>query len=128
MVIIGIGTEIVECVRIAKMIEQHGELFLQRVYTVDEIHYCSQRAAATQHYAARWVAKEAVLKALSTGRSTGIRWTDIEVYHDPLHGDAILLHGEARRQGERHGIDQVLISLGHCRTHATATAIAVAGD
>ena len=63
MSVIGIGTDIVECLRIARMIERHGELFINRVYTSHEIQYCSQRKAATQHYAGRWAAKEAVLKA-----------------------------------------------------------------
>jgi holo-[acyl-carrier protein] synthase len=59
MNVVGIGTDIVECLRIAQMIERHGELFLRRVYTTREIEYCSARKAATQHYAGRWAAKEA---------------------------------------------------------------------
>ena len=50
MNVIGIGTDIVETLRIAQMIERHGELFLHRVYTLREIEYCSARKAATQHY------------------------------------------------------------------------------
>ena len=65
--IVGIGTDIIETLRIAKMIERHGELFINRVYTEHEIGYCSAQKAATQHYAGRWAAKEAVLKALGTG-------------------------------------------------------------
>ena len=63
MAVLGIGTDIVECLRIAQMIERHGELFLNRVFTPREIEYCSARKAATQHYAGRWAAKEAILKA-----------------------------------------------------------------
>ena len=63
MGIIGTGIDIVECLRIAQMIERHGELFITRVYTEFEIEYCTTRKAATQHYAGRWAAKEAVLKA-----------------------------------------------------------------
>ena len=59
--IIGIGTDIIECLRIAQMIDRHGELFIRRVYTEHEIEYCSDKKAATQHYAGRWAAKEAVL-------------------------------------------------------------------
>ena len=95
MNIIGIGTDIVECVRIAKMIERHGELFLERVYTSNEMLYCSQRKAATQHYAGRWAAKEAVLKALGTGWTRGIQWTDIEVQNDPVGRPRIDLQGAA---------------------------------
>ena len=73
MTILGIGTDIIECLRIAKMIERHGELFLTRVYTPHEIEYCTARKAATQHYAGRFAAKEAVLKALGTGWTRGIQ-------------------------------------------------------
>ena len=76
--IIGIGTDIIECLRIAQMIERHGELFISRVYTDHEIEYCSARKAATQHYAGRWAAKEAVSKVLGLG-VRGIGWRDIEV-------------------------------------------------
>ena len=61
--IISIGTDIVECLRIAQMIEHHGELFINRVYTPSEIEYCRARKMATQHFAGRWAAKEAILKA-----------------------------------------------------------------
>ena len=80
--LISIGTDIIECVRIAQMIEKHGEVFLQRVFTQKEILYCSSRKAATQHYAGRWAAKEAVLKVLGTGWTKGIQWTDVEIVND----------------------------------------------
>ena len=78
MHIFGIGTDIVECLRIAQMIERHGEQFINRVYTPDEIQYCSSRKAATQHYAGRWAAKEAVMKALGTGWAEGLGFQQIE--------------------------------------------------
>ena len=64
MNVLGIGTDITECLRIAQMIERHGELFVGRVYTPLEIEYCRSRRMATQHFTGRWAAKEAVLKAL----------------------------------------------------------------
>ena len=73
MNVIGIGTDIVECLRVANMIEKHEDVFIQRVYTPDEIEYCGARKAATQHYAGRWAAKEAILKAIGTGWSNGIQ-------------------------------------------------------
>ena len=75
----GIGTDIIECPRIGKMIEHHGELFLRRIYTEREIRYCQARKHAIEHFAGRWAAKEAILKAMGTGRSHGIAWTNIEV-------------------------------------------------
>ena len=64
--VVGIGTDIVECVRIGKMIAKHGELFLTRVFTDRELRYCQRSKAATEHFAGRWAAKEAVLKCLGT--------------------------------------------------------------
>jgi holo-[acyl-carrier protein] synthase len=128
MSIIGIGTDIVECLRIAKMIERHGELFLNRVYTPREIEYCSSRKAATQHYAGRWAAKEAILKALGTGWARGIRWQDIEIRNDLAGKPSVALAGGARTVCERLGIGEMLISISHCRSHATAYALAVGAD
>jgi holo-[acyl-carrier protein] synthase len=125
MNVIGIGTDIIECLRIAQMIERHGELFLTRVYTAREIEYCSARKAATQHYAGRWAAKEAVLKALGTGLAGSIRWRDLEIRNDRAGKPTVALGGEARELCEQLGIGQLVVSISHCRSHATAFAIAL---
>jgi holo-[acyl-carrier protein] synthase len=122
--IIGIGTDIIECLRIAQMIERHGELFITRVYTPHEIQYCQSRKLATQHYAARWAGKEAVLKALGTGWRKGISWRDIEIRNDPSGRPSVALRGGVRDVVEELGIIDMHISLSHCRSHATAYAIA----
>jgi len=124
MNILGIGTDIIECLRIAQMIERHGELFIRRVYTEHEIAYCSTKKSATQHYAGRWAAKEAVLKALGTGWSRGISWRDVEVHNKPSGAPTIALCGGARDVLERSGIREMHISISHCRSHAIAYAIA----
>jgi len=128
MNVLGLGTDIIECLRIAKMIEKHGELFLQRVYTEHEVGYCSSRKAANQHYAGRWAAKEAVLKAMGTGWSRGIRWRDIEVKVEVGGKPNVYIHGTAKEICNELGITDMLISISHCRSHATATAIAVGED
>lgn len=125
MQVIGIGTDIVQCERIAKMMEKHGLLFLERVYTPREILYCGQRKAATQHYAGRWAAKEAVLKTLGTGWSRGIQWTEIEVRNEPAGQPLIVLDGVAREIATERGITTIHISISHCQSHATAYALAV---
>ena len=76
--ILGVGTDITECLRIERMIERHGESFIARVYTPEEIRYCQSRKQATQHFAGRWAAKEAVLKALGCGWRRGISSRNIE--------------------------------------------------
>ena len=128
MEIVGIGTDIVECLRIAKMIERHGEQFINRIYTQHEIEYCSKRGAATQHYSGRWAAKEAVLKALGTGWARGISWRDIEIRNDASGRPTVRLAGGARDVCEKLEISQMQISISHCRTHATAYALAVRDD
>jgi holo-[acyl-carrier protein] synthase len=125
MTILGLGTDIIECLRIAQMIERHGELFIGRVYTPHEIDYCSSRKAATQHFAGRWAAKEAVLKALGTGWVRGITWRDVEIRNHPSGRPSIALAGGAREVCEQRGIAELLISISHCRSHATAMAIAL---
>lgn len=128
MKVLGIGTDIIECLRIAQMIERHGELFINRVYTPYEIRYCSSRKQATQHYAGRWAAKEAILKALGTGWRRGISWRDIEVRNDSQGKPVVGLRGGARDLVEQLGIREMLVSISHCRSHAMAHALAMGDD
>ena len=123
MAVIGIGTEIVECVRIAKMIETHGEQFLERVYTPNEIEHCVLNPNAAQLFATRWAAKEAVMKALNC-RQQGVRWTDIEVVTSSGEGPRIALSGSASFYSQQISVEKLHVSLGACRTHATAYVIA----
>jgi holo-[acyl-carrier protein] synthase len=125
MEIVGIGTDIVECLRIGRMIEQHGELFLTRVYTSREIRYCQARKNSTEHFAGRWAAKEAILKCLGTGWSKGLCWTDMEIRNDTDGAPKLHLGGAAKDRARALRIADVLISISHCRAYATACAIAV---
>ena len=123
--VIGIGTDIIECHRVAEMIEKHENVFIQRVYTPDEISYCDSHKASTQHYAGRWAAKEAILKAIGTGWAKGIQWTDIEVINQMGGKPEVRLGGEAKNICDSKGISEILISISHCREYATAFATAV---
>jgi holo-[acyl-carrier protein] synthase len=125
MEIVGVGTNIVECVRIARMIEEHGELFLQRIFTDREICWCRARKCATEHFAARWAAKEAVFKCLRTGWRRGLNWTDIEVCTDPHGQPQVHICGAAQERAEQLAISRILLTLSFCRSYATAYAIAV---
>ncbi len=127
MSILGIGTDITECLRIAQMIERHGELFVNRVYTPEETRYCQNRKQSTQHFTGRWAAKEAVMKALGTGWRRGISWQDIEVRNEPGGRPVVILRGGAREAARQLGIANMLISISHCRSHAMACAIAEGG-
>ncbi len=121
----GVGTDIIECERIDRMIKRHSDHFVQRVYTEHEIRYCTDRKNADQHFAGRWAAKEAVLKALGTGWISGIAWTDVEVGHAEGGRPIILLHGGAAKVAREQGIRDVQISITHCKSHAVAFALAL---
>lgn len=123
--VIGLGTDIIECARIGEMIHKHGEIFLNRVFTSTEIAYCSARKASNQHYAGRWAAKEAALKALGTGWAKGIQWTDISVSHERGGKPIIAIEGIAAQIAKEQGIAEILLSISHCRHYAVAYCIAV---
>jgi holo-[acyl-carrier protein] synthase len=123
--IIGIGSDITECLRVARMIERHGELFINRVYTAEEIRYCQSRKQATQHFAARWAAKEAVLKALGSGSRGTAAWRNIEIRSPPGGRPTVRVRGGVREVIEQLGVTKLLVTMSHCRTHATAYAIAL---
>jgi holo-[acyl-carrier protein] synthase len=125
MEIIGIGTDIVECLRIGRMIERHGEIFLTRVYTDREIRYCQERKRAVEHFAGRWAAKEAILKCFGTGWSRGLSWTDVEIRNDHSGQPRVLICGAAKDLAQSMRIADILISISHCRAYATAQAVAV---
>ncbi len=131
MNVAGIGTDIVECLRIGRMIEQHGELFLARVYTEREIQFCQERQHSIEHFAGLWAAKEAVLRALGAGRGRGpgrgVARTDLEIRAEPGGQYKVMVRGAAREVAVRRGVSDVLLSIAHCRTYATAYAMAVVG-
>jgi holo-[acyl-carrier protein] synthase len=88
--ILGIGTDVVQIPRIAKLLDAHGERFLARCYTAAE-----RGDVSPAHLAKRFAAKEAVLKALGTGFAKGIYWQDIEVVKLPSGQPTVMLYGEA---------------------------------
>jgi holo-[acyl-carrier protein] synthase len=125
MSVVGIGTEIIECLRIRRMIEDHGEMFLARVYTESEIRFCQARRSAAEHFAARWAAKEAVLKCLGSAGGKGTAWTDIETESDDAGNGCVTIRGGLRELMTKRGVKEILLSMSFCRAYATATAIAV---
>ncbi len=124
--IIGLGTDIVDVERIARMIANHGDHFLARVFTKAEIAHCQPRRDPAPHYAGRWAAKEAVMKVLGTGFTNEVGWTDIEVLVKPSGQPYIELHGTTLDVATRLGINEILVSISHTKNYATATAIGMA--
>jgi holo-[acyl-carrier protein] synthase len=124
MPILGHGIDIVETERIRRLLEEHGERFLDRVYTRLEQDYANRNAKRRiEHLAGRFAAKEAVLKVLGTGWRGGIAWTDIEIRPEPSGQPVVVLSGECLRIAARIGIVRWHVSISHIGTHATASAI-----
>ena len=127
--ILGHGIDIVETARVKRLVDEHGQRFLDRVFTPAEQEYCSRSAKRYyEHLAGRFAAKEAVLKVLGTGWRGGIAWTDIEVVKDPSGQPKISLTGECARIARELGIARWHVSLSHIETHATASAIGLRGE
>jgi len=121
--IISIGIDIIEVSRVRETIARTPR-FAERVFTDAERAYCNLRgAAAAQHYAARFAAKEAALKALQTGWSGGIGWQDVEVSAKDSGAPVILFHGRARELFVESGATVAHISIAHTSEHAIAEVI-----
>lgn len=115
-----VGVDVVELSRVASVLAQHGERFLDRVYTAAEVGYCRGRL---RELAARFAGKEAVSKALGTGMR-GVSWREIEILPDPRGKPLVFLHGRARQRAAELGVGEVAISLTHGRDLAIAVAVA----
>jgi len=96
--IIGLGSDIVDVRRIAKVIERHGERFLARIYTRVERAKAEQRANTVETYAKRFAAKEACAKALGTGLRAGVWWRDMGVVNLPSGRPTLQLTGGAKKR------------------------------
>jgi len=118
--------DIVEPARIEALLSKHPHRAAQRLFTPDELAYAnSQPARRSEHLAARFAAKEAVFKALGTGWTQGIAWTDIQVVRAPSGAPSLKLSGRAETCAKELGIEHWLISLTHVKTLAMASVIGV---
>lgn len=117
--IIGLGLDITEIERITATLARFGERFEQRVFTEHEIAYCRRRRRPAMHFAGRFAAKEAAMKALGTGRSLGVRWRDVEVIRH-FGPPQLQLHGDALARARRLGVVKSLVTITHTDTLAVA--------
>ncbi|MBM4071267.1 MAG: holo-[acyl-carrier-protein] synthase [Planctomycetes bacterium] len=123
MKILGISSEIVECLRVARMIERHEEAFLNRVYTPREARWCRGRRNVTEHFAGHWAAKQAVLKCLAGNKRKGLVLTEIEIRLDRTRVPKVYLGGAARERAVSLRIADMMLTIAHCRAFATAMVI-----
>ena len=122
--IIGIGVDLVKIDRINKAGKNHSG-FLERLFTEREREYCSKQKFPAQHYAARFAAKEAVLKAIGTGWSAGVKWTDMEVLHGEGGGPIVNISGRVKDFMDLKGVKQILLSYSHDEGYAVAQVVLV---
>ncbi|HSR69714.1 MAG TPA: holo-ACP synthase [Acidobacteriota bacterium] len=120
--IIGIGVDIVEVERMRKAMANSAPL-REKVFTENEIRYCGERKTQNQNFAGRFAAKEAVLKALGTGWSVGIRWTDVETLPDDRGKPQIVLHGKAKEIYQASGANSAHVTITHSEHNAVAVVI-----
>ena len=118
------GVDIIEIWRIKGVLERWGQRFLNRIYTEGEIAYCRGRA---QNLAARFAAKEAAMKSMSTG-VRGVGWRDIEVIRGPGGAPSIKLHGRAFLRAQKLGVRELSLSLSHSRDYAIAFVVGYIPD
>ena len=125
MDIVGLGTQVMECTRVRKLIDKHGEEFLKQVYTPREVRYCNGKAQSTEQFTAVWAAKEAVFRSLGTTWRRGTNWADVEVVCENGGGPRVVVTGATAELLPVRGVGNILLTMAHCRSFATATAVAV---
>ena len=118
------GIDVIEIARVGKVLARHPDRFLRRVYTPLEVAFCRGRVP---ELAARFAAKEAVMKALGTG-ARGLAWREIEVLPNQRGKPMVYLHGAAHARGEAIGLRGVDISLTHSHELAIAAVVGAAND
>ncbi len=121
--IYGIGIDIVSIGRIERMLEKWGPVFTERVFTPTEVAFCESKTKPGQHFALRWAAKEAMLKALGLGLRGGIKWTDIEVVNDRLGRPSLSLYNEAKGCLMDRNIKKAFVSISHEKEFGIAQVI-----
>lgn len=124
---VGLGVDLVEVDRIRTILARTPR-FASRVFTEGEAAYCQDRADPAIHFAARFAAKEAAVKALGTGFSEGIGFMDVEVSNDSKGRPALVLHGRAAEKAGEMGVTDIPLSISHTENDAVACVIAITRD
>jgi len=125
--IAGSGIDIVEISRFREAKKKWGKEFLTKIFTENEIEYSKKRRFQDQHFAARFAAKEAVLKAFGDKISSIRNWQDIEILNDKSGRPYIRFHRSAKKLKAKEKIADVVLSMSHSREHAVANAILIRG-
>ena len=120
--IVGLGIDLTEVPRIARMVERWGDQFTRRIFTEGERAFAADRANPATHLAARFAAKEATLKALAVPK--GLSWHEMEVVGGGTEPPLLVLRGKALEAADRIGVVRMHLTLTH--THDVAAAVVIA--
>jgi len=126
MQIIAHGIDLVDFPRIEEMVKEHGQRFLDRVFTAAEQDYAEANKNKMEKLAGRFAAKEAVLKLIGTGWRGKIAWTDIEIVNNPAGQPEVALAGEVKKIADKLGIKHISVSITHTANFAIASVVALA--
>ncbi|GAB3676945.1 holo-[acyl-carrier-protein] synthase [Actinocorallia lasiicapitis] len=122
-----VGVDVVEVDRVARLLAEHPA-GITDLFTAHEIAYCRRKKHHAASFAARFAAKEAVLKAFGTGLGRRQRWTDVEIVNQPLGKPSVRLHGETAARAGRDGLTGIDVSLSHTSGVALASVVTVWND
>ena len=121
--ILGVGLDVVEVASFERDVTRHGDGLLEELFSPPEIAYCQGMRRPYPFYAARFAAREALFKALGTGRDGSMSWRDAEVHREASGKPFLVLHGETRRVAEGIGVTRVHLSLTCTEEYAGATVV-----
>lgn len=116
----GLGNDIIEIERIREALKEHGQPFLDRLFTKKEQAYCSAQKDPTPRFAGRFAAKEAIVKALGCGFGSEAAWHDIEILANADGKPEVTLSGELQK---KFNSPTILVTISHCKDYASAVAI-----
>jgi holo-[acyl-carrier protein] synthase len=119
---IRVGVDIVGVERVSRLLSENGAI-LETILTKGERDYCAGKRQQFAHVAARFAAKEAVLKAFGTGIGKRMSWTDVEIVRGQGGRPEVRLHGEVAAWAARRGLTNVAVSLSHSAGLAVAQAV-----
>ncbi len=121
--ILGLGSDLIENERIARLYNRHGRRFLDRLFTAEEIEYSIGHEDPVPYLAARFAVKEAAIKALNLAGGAGLSWKDVETAGKIFGKKRLALHGRAAECAAAMGVNRTHLSLTHTHSHSMAVVI-----
>ncbi|HEX7344427.1 MAG TPA: holo-ACP synthase [bacterium] len=120
--IVGMGIDIIEVERLARNLADKDGL-AEEIFSAKEMAYCRKKRYPAQHFAARFCAKEALFKALGSGKRGKLSWRDVETINDAKGSPVVRLRGATKERAKELGVTQICVSLSHTRQTAAACVI-----